>query len=135
MGRRLLLAEDSVTIHKVVALSLGNEPYDIISVNNGEDCLTRARELRPEVVLIDHTLARKTALEGIAKLQGFWASCGLHTSLEGLGITDNRYAEMAAKATNKGQWKLGNFVKLEQKDVVAIYELASTKAPSEKGGK
>ena len=86
-------------------------------------------------VEMDHKNPRKTALEGIAKLQGFWASCGLHTSLEGLGITDNRYAEMAAKATNKGQWKLGNFVKLEQKDVVAIYELASTKAPSEKGGK
>jgi alcohol dehydrogenase YqhD (iron-dependent ADH family) len=75
-------------------------------------------------VEMDHKNPKKTALEGIAKLQGFWASCGLATNLKGLGITDNRYAEMAAKATGKGSWKLGNFVKLDQKDVVSIYELA-----------
>jgi len=79
---------------------------------------------------MDHKNPKKTALEGIAKLQGFWASCGLATSLEKLGIHDNRYAEMAEKATGKGKRKLGNFVKLEQKDVVSIYELASEKGAS-----
>lgn len=75
-------------------------------------------------VEMDHSNPEKTALEGIARLKGFYQSCGLPTTLGDLGITDDRYAEMAAKATGHGAWTLGSFVNLDQKAIVDIYRLA-----------
>lgn len=44
--------------------------------------------------------------------------------LEDLGIQDDRLEEMADKATNSNQRKLGNFVKLDKNDVYSILKLA-----------
>ncbi len=60
--------------------------------------------------------------EGIRRLQRFWNSVGLPTSLPELGITDNRYERMASRALRFGA--LGGFKKLEQSDVIEIYRLA-----------
>ena len=53
MSKKLLLADDSVVIQKLVALSLTNESIEIISTDNGDDALSMARELRPDLVLAD----------------------------------------------------------------------------------
>ncbi|HOQ17511.1 MAG TPA: iron-containing alcohol dehydrogenase [Defluviitaleaceae bacterium] len=66
----------------------------------------------------------KTALEGIKKLEEFFISIGLGVYLEDLGIQDDRLEEMADKATNSNQRKLGNFVKLDKNDVYSILKLA-----------
>jgi alcohol dehydrogenase len=57
-------------------------------------------------------------------LENFYHSIGLATTLDGLGIHDDRLAEMADKATNSDETKLGNFVKLGRSDVLNIYKLA-----------
>jgi alcohol dehydrogenase YqhD (iron-dependent ADH family) len=66
----------------------------------------------------------KTALEGIRKLEEFFISIGLGVHLEDLGIKDDRLEEMADKATNSDNHKLGNFVKLDKRDVYNILKLA-----------
>lgn len=53
MGKRLLLADDSVTIQKVVGISFASEDVELITVDNGNAAVERARELRPDVVLAD----------------------------------------------------------------------------------
>ncbi len=53
MPKTLLLADDSVTIQKVVGISFANEDVQIVTVDNGDDALTRAREIRPDLVLAD----------------------------------------------------------------------------------
>ena len=53
MPKTLLLADDSVTIQKVVGISFASEDVEIITVDNGDDALRRARELRPDVILAD----------------------------------------------------------------------------------
>lgn len=63
-----------------------------------------------------------TIREGIRRHIRFLQSIGMPTTLEKLGITDNRYEEMAAQAARFGS--LGSFKKLLAKDVVAIYKLA-----------
>jgi CheY-like chemotaxis protein len=63
MASRLLVADDSATIQRVVALSLGNESFEIIAAHSGEECLAKARELRPDVVVLDHSLPRKSGYE------------------------------------------------------------------------
>jgi DNA-binding response OmpR family regulator len=53
MARRLLLADDSITIQKVVELVLADEDFEIKSVSNGEDALAAVGAFRPDVVLAD----------------------------------------------------------------------------------
>ena len=65
-----------------------------------------------------------TVLEGIKKLEDFYVSIGMPIRLKGLGITDDRFKEMALKATYNGTRTLGNFVKLGHKDIYNIFKLA-----------
>ncbi|MGB0620932.1 MAG: response regulator [Myxococcota bacterium] len=53
MSKKLLLADDSVVIQKLVGLSFANESMEIVSTDNGDDALAVARELRPDLVLAD----------------------------------------------------------------------------------
>jgi CheY-like chemotaxis protein len=53
MPKTLLLADDSVTIQKVVGITFANEDVELVTVDNGDDALTRAREVKPDLVLAD----------------------------------------------------------------------------------
>ena len=53
MPKTILLADDSVTIQKVVGISFANEDVVLLTVDNGDDAVTRAREARPDLVLAD----------------------------------------------------------------------------------
>ncbi|MGH4118609.1 iron-containing alcohol dehydrogenase [Clostridium sp.] len=66
----------------------------------------------------------QTALEGIRRVETFFKSLGLPTSLKELGITDDRLEEMASKATKDDTSTVGNFIKLTKKDVYNILRLA-----------
>lgn len=64
----------------------------------------------------------KAALEGIKRLKEFFASLGIPVTLTDAGIPDDKFDEMAKKATEDGP--LGQFVKLYKDNVKKIYELA-----------
>ncbi len=66
-----------------------------------------------------------TGREGIARMEAFFRSLGLATTLEGLGVTDDRIAEMADKGTDGNTHTVGNFVELDRKDVEAVLRLAA----------
>lgn len=53
MARTILLADDSVTIQKVVELTFLDEDFRVVSFGNGSDAVARLGELRPDVVLAD----------------------------------------------------------------------------------
>lgn len=53
MSLRLLLADDSITIQKVVELILVEEDYEIRSVNNGGEALALLGSFGPDIVLAD----------------------------------------------------------------------------------
>ncbi|MEZ4330714.1 MAG: response regulator [Myxococcota bacterium] len=63
MSKTLLLADDSVVIQKLVGLSFANEDVEIVSTDNGDDALIRAREVRPDVVLADVVMPGKSGYE------------------------------------------------------------------------
>ncbi len=62
-GKKLLVADDSLTIQKVIRLALSHEGYDIQTVSDGNDALQQIAVFRPDVVLIDVSLPGKTAFE------------------------------------------------------------------------
>ncbi len=64
----------------------------------------------------------RTAREGIARLTAFFRRIGLPTTLKELGVTDDRFAEMAKKAVDRGE--LGNFLRLDAAGVQKIFALA-----------
>lgn len=64
----------------------------------------------------------ETIREGIRRLIRFFKSIGMPTTLKELGITDNRYEEMAAQAARFGS--VGFFMKLKARDIEEIYKLA-----------
>ncbi|MCJ7691046.1 MAG: iron-containing alcohol dehydrogenase [Clostridiaceae bacterium] len=66
----------------------------------------------------------QTAIEGIRRVENFFKSLDLPTGLKELGITDDRLEEMASKATNSDTSTVGNFIKLNKKDVYNILRLA-----------
>ncbi len=53
MAKTLLLADDSVTIQKVVGISFASEDVDLVTVDNGDDAVRRAKEIRPDAILAD----------------------------------------------------------------------------------
>jgi CheY-like chemotaxis protein/predicted RecB family endonuclease len=53
MASKLLLADDSVTIQKVVELILSEEGFEIKTTNNGEEALSLISSFRPDVILAD----------------------------------------------------------------------------------
>lgn len=53
MAHKLLLADDSITIQKVVELILAEEDFEVESTNNGEEALAMIPSFKPDVILAD----------------------------------------------------------------------------------
>ena len=51
--RTLLLADDSVTIQKVVNLTFADEGIDVVTVGDGDSAMQKISEISPDVVLAD----------------------------------------------------------------------------------
>lgn len=52
-GRKLLLADDSVTVQKVVDLTFGDEGFEVITASDGEQAIRKVAEVAPDIVLAD----------------------------------------------------------------------------------
>jgi CheY-like chemotaxis protein len=53
MGKRILLADDSVTIHKVVELTFLDEDYSVEAVSDGDQAIARLAGDAPDLVIAD----------------------------------------------------------------------------------
>ncbi len=63
MGRKILLADDSITIQKVVNLTFSDEGIEVITVGNGELAVRKMNEVRPDIVLADVYMPGKSGYE------------------------------------------------------------------------
>lgn len=63
MGNKLLLADDSITIQKVVGIIFANEDYALTVVDNGNAALEKAREVVPDVILADVLMPGRNGYE------------------------------------------------------------------------
>lgn len=57
-GRILLLADDSITIQKIVALTFAEEGIEVIAVSDGAEAIEKLEETSPDVVLADVFMPR-----------------------------------------------------------------------------
>ena len=65
------------------------------------------------------------AREGIARMEAFFSSLGLATTLSGMGIAADRIDEMADKCTDGDTRTVGNFVVLDRAGVAQVLRLAA----------
>jgi CheY-like chemotaxis protein len=63
MGTRILLADDSITIQKVVNLTFADEGIEVIAVSNGDTAERRLDEVKPDLVLADIFMPGKNGYE------------------------------------------------------------------------
>src|SRR3954471_4891128 len=69
MPKQILLVDDSVTIHKVVAITFAREDAVVTTVKTADDGIAKAREVKPDVVLADGNLSGKSGTAGAAALR------------------------------------------------------------------
>jgi CheY-like chemotaxis protein len=53
MSRRILLADDSLTIQKVVELTFADTDYEVVAVSSGDELMQRLPDVRPDLVICD----------------------------------------------------------------------------------
>jgi len=69
MGARILVADDSVTIQKVVELTFSKEDFVLIPVRTGEEAIRKAKEVQPDLILLDLVMPDKNGYEVCAALR------------------------------------------------------------------
>lgn len=63
MAKSLLLADDSITIQKVVQITFASEDFQITSVDNGDAALDKIKAAKPHIVLADVVMPGKNGYD------------------------------------------------------------------------
>ncbi len=69
MAHKLLLADDSVTIQKVVELTFSEEDFTIVATGDGDPAYERIRSDRPDVILSDVNMPGMNGYDLCAKVK------------------------------------------------------------------
>ncbi|MFZ3138601.1 MAG: response regulator [Thermodesulfovibrionales bacterium] len=69
MAHKLLLADDSITIQKVIELILAEEEFEIKSANNGEEALALIPSYRPDIILADIEMPKMNGYQLCEKIK------------------------------------------------------------------
>jgi CheY-like chemotaxis protein len=63
MSIKILVADDSITIQKVIGIIFGGDEYSLTVVDNGKAAVDKAREINPDILLIDALMPGMTGYE------------------------------------------------------------------------
>jgi len=70
MPHKLLLADDSVTIQRVIELTFADEDVQVIAVGNGQDAIDRVQRDPPDIVLADAGMPERNGYEVAQFIKG-----------------------------------------------------------------
>ena len=70
MAKKILLADDSITIQKVIELTFSDEDFDVVTVGNGRLALEKLADVRPDIVLCDIIMPEKDGYEVCEFIKG-----------------------------------------------------------------
>ena len=70
MTHKLLLADDSVTIQRVVELTFSGEDIQVVTVGDGEQAIARIPVEHPDIVLADIAMPKRSGYEVAAFVKG-----------------------------------------------------------------
>ena len=67
--KTILLADDSITIQKVVELTFSEADYRVVCVSSGGQALKKVSEMRPDIILLDVIMPEKNGYEVCEQLK------------------------------------------------------------------
>lgn len=70
MSKKLLLADDSVTIQRVIELTFAGEDVQVLTASDGEEAVTRIAADRPDIVLADIGMPKRSGYDVSAFVKG-----------------------------------------------------------------
>ena len=70
MPHKLLLADDSITIQRVIELTFADEDVQVIAVGNGQEAMDRVQRDRPDIILADVGMPERNGYEVAAFVKG-----------------------------------------------------------------
>ena len=70
MHPKLLLADDSVTIQRVIELTFADEDVQVVAVGDGQQAIDRVKSDRPDIVLADVGMPERDGYEVAAFIKG-----------------------------------------------------------------
>lgn len=68
--KKLLLADDSITIQRVIELTFSGEDIQVIAVGDGEEAILRIAEEHPDIVLADIAMPKRSGYDVAAFVKG-----------------------------------------------------------------
>lgn len=63
MPKKLLIADDSITIQKVMTITFPSRDYELVIVGNGDDAIKKSLEVKPDLVIADIGMPGKNGYE------------------------------------------------------------------------
>lgn len=102
MSKKLLLADDSITIQKVIGITFANEDYELSVVDNGDTALEKARSMIPDLILADVFMPGRNGYELCAAVRQEPALRGIPVLL--LTGTFEPFDENKARAVGADSW-------------------------------
>ena len=61
--RKILIADDEPDILEIVSYNLSKEGYEIYTAKDGNEAIERAKQLHPDLIILDIMMPRKTGVE------------------------------------------------------------------------
>jgi two-component system alkaline phosphatase synthesis response regulator PhoP len=66
---KILVADDSSTVRRVVSARLSADGHDVVEAEDGEQALALARELRPALLVLDKVMPKLDGFEVVRALR------------------------------------------------------------------
>jgi DNA-binding response OmpR family regulator len=66
---KILIAEDEPDIRDLITFTLGFAGYEVVAASNGEEAVKLAREVVPDLILMDVRMPRLTGYEACAQIK------------------------------------------------------------------
>ncbi|TAH00819.1 MAG: DNA-binding response regulator [Sphingobacteriales bacterium] len=61
--KKILIADDEEDILEIVQYNLQQEGYDVTTAKNGDEALTKAKQLKPDLVILDIMMPKRNGVE------------------------------------------------------------------------
>jgi two-component system alkaline phosphatase synthesis response regulator PhoP len=61
--KMILIADDEPDILEIVSYNLGKEGYEVYTAKDGNEAIERAKQLHPDLIILDVMMPRKTGVE------------------------------------------------------------------------
>lgn len=62
-GKKILIADDEPDILEIISYNLTSEGYEVYTAKNGNEAIERAKQINPDLIILDVMMPEKTGVE------------------------------------------------------------------------